>query len=120
MLCLSQLIPLHLEVIGYTAIEDYTNWSHPDAQKDEEKTRVAGRRGEKSALGATMTFSQGARARKKEDSVEREPREGTPWLCSSSSFPSLSRLLLTKSESKPEIPKALQVSLPPEAWKGQM
>lgn len=33
MLCLSQLTPLHIWGIDYTAIEDYTNASHPDAQK---------------------------------------------------------------------------------------
>lgn len=33
MLCLSQLTPLYIWGIDYTAIEDYTNASHPDAQK---------------------------------------------------------------------------------------
>lgn len=62
MLCLSQVTTLHIWGIDYTAIEDFTNGSHPDAQKDEEKKRVPGPRGEQSDLGETMTFSQGAQA----------------------------------------------------------
>ena len=82
-------------------------------KKDEEKKRVSGPRGEQSALEGTMTLSQGTQA--VQDSTEREPQEGTPWLCSSSSLPSFPRLLLTKLDSKPEIPKALPMSLPPGA-----
>lgn len=81
-------------------------------KKNEEKKRVLEPRGEQSDLGETMTFSQGAQA--VQDSTEREPWEGTPWLCSFPSLPSLPRLLLTKLHSKPEIPRALQMSLPPE------
>lgn len=85
-------------------------------KKDEEKKRVLEPRGERSDLGETMTFSQGAQA--VQDSTEREPWEGTPWLCSFPSLPSLPRLLLTKLHSKPEIPRALQMSLPKSCSKG--
>lgn len=39
-------------------MEDYTNWSYPDAQKVEERKRVSGPRGEQPALGGTTTFSK--------------------------------------------------------------
>lgn len=112
MLCLSQLTPLHFGVIGYTAREDYINCSHPDAQKRWEENGIRTHRRIVCPERNNALQSRGMGSAR----LYREGAMGRNTLALFFFLPPISpRLLLTKLGSKPEILRALQMSLPPEA-----